>query len=327
MTDEPHPPTTPELRVGRRRLPGRRLPASLVLAGLLVLGGLALVASGREPDYAVDCLAVGAHVDDAEGGKGTEAFLEARDALGPLSIHRTFDQVLPSSFEESSAASDPAAGVRSFVSWKPPGGDHAAVARGEYDEEVAAWARSLPGGIHATAFHEPENDMTGAQFVAMQRHLYRVVKEANPEVRWGPVYMAYWWDPAKPEHYVGDPRAWWPGSGYADFAGLDWYGTEPRPMTSSPSFLHWYETMLPTGLPLLITEYGQYALRPGDDADPRLQQLRAEAIRADAAWIRDHPRIRMWMYWQDDGRQGDWRMTDEASQNAWRAVAEHGCRP
>ena len=71
--------------------------------------------------------------------------------------------------------------------------------------------------MYATAFHEPENDLTAAEFVAFQRHVYTVVKAANPTILWGPVYMAYWWDPSKPDHYVGNPAAWWPGDRYADF--------------------------------------------------------------------------------------------------------------
>ncbi len=87
----------------------------------------------------------------------------------------------------------------------------------------------------------------------------------------------------------------------------------------------WFETMRPTGLPLFITEYGQYAVAEGEQRDPAKERARAEAIRTDAAWIAEHPRIRMWMYWQAVGAQGDWRMHDEASQRAWREVAETGC--
>jgi hypothetical protein len=291
-----------------------------------VVAVTAVIACGPER-YGVDCLAVGAHVDAGVGPHRLDTFLAAREYLGPLTMRRSFDARLPASFAESDAADDAAAGLRSFVSWKPPNGDHAGAARGEYDEEVSAWARSVPRtGVYATAFHEPENDMTAEEFVAMQRHLYPVVKEANDTIQWGPVYMSYWWNPAETEHYVGDPQAWWPGVEYADFVGLDWYGAEPRPMVTSPEFLHWYAVMEPTGLPMVIPEYGQYVLPPGQVPDPTLHQKRAEAIEADAAWISEHPRVRIWLYWQDTGHQGDWSMTDEPSQRAWRAVARSGCR-
>jgi hypothetical protein len=322
-------PSAPAPPAGRRR-PLRRIGVLGVVALLLAVAGA--VAVGRwwpQEDYAVSCLAVGAQVLDPDhpaDPTGTAAFLGARDQLGPLTIRRSFDPALPEHFDHSAATDDPAAGLRSFVSWKPPNRDYRGAARGRYDDRVTAWARSVPRtGVYATAFHEPENDMTAEQFVALQRHLYAVVKAANPTIRWGPIYMAYWWDPAQPSHYVGDPAAWWPGDDAADFAGLDWYGPDPEPMTTSPEFEHWYQTMSATGKPLLITEYGQYARKPWDRPDPVKQRERAAAIRADAAWIGRHPEFRMWMYWNGTGNQGDWRLTDRASQQAWRAVARAGC--
>ncbi|TQN37554.1 hypothetical protein FHU33_4209 [Blastococcus colisei] len=300
------------------------LPAAVLVCALV---GTAWWWEGRER-YAVDCLAVGAHVDDLGRDDRLETFREVDRLMGPLTMRRSFDPALPPSFAESDAAGDAVAGLHSFVSWKPPDGDHAGAAQGRYDDEIAAWARSVPRtGVYATAYHEPENDMTAAEFVALQRHLYRVVKDANETIRWGPVYMSYWWDPAEPSHYVGDPQAWWPGAEFADFAGLDWYGADPRPMTTSPNFLHWYEAMRPTGEPMVIPEYGQYVLPEAERPDQARQRARAEAIRADAAWIAEHPEIRVWLYWQDTGHQGDWAMTDEGSQRAWAAAALAGCRP
>jgi hypothetical protein len=323
----------------------RRRPLVLAL-GVVVLAVLAAVAvrvwgPGSPPpvsraanpspypaptqSYATSCLAVGAAV--AGGETDVARFLRTRQALGPLTIRRSFDPSLPRSFAASAAAGDAAAGLHSFVSWKPPGGDHAGAAAGKYDRQIAAWARSVPRtGVFATAWHEPENNMTADQYVAFERHVYSVVKAANPTIRFGPVYMAYWWDPTQPRHYVGDPEAWWPGNGYADFAGLDWYGADPTPMTTSASFRQWYRTMSPTGVPLYITEYGQGVRKPGQAADPAKDAARAQAITTDAAWIQAHPRIRMWLYWQATGAQGDWRLHDAASQAAWHAVADTGCR-
>lgn len=325
---------TPERPSGDRpprwRFPGARAGLVAVVVLVLVLGGAVAVGTWwpRE-DYAVSCLAVGAQVRGPVQGTeaaGTAAFVTARQELGAVTIRRSFDSTLPASFASSAAAGDPAADVHSFVSWKPPNGDVRGAARGRYDDRVTAWARSVPRtGVYATAFHEPENDMTAAEFVAMQRHLYGVVKAANPTIRWGPIYMAYWWDPAEPGHYVGDPAAWWPGNDFADFAALDWYSAAPEPMSTSPQFEQWYRTMSGTGKPLLITEYGQYAVGAAAQPDPAQQGARAAAIRADAAWITGHPEFRMWMYWDGPGAQGDWRLTDRASQRAWQAVAAAGC--
>jgi hypothetical protein len=299
-------------------------------AELPVLAGKPVVSdSWNDPSgYAVDCLAVGAAVN-APGqvdGPDLELFSKADEVLGPLTVRRSFDTALPHGHWTSAASGDADAGIRSFVSWKPPHGDVPGTTAGRYDEEIAAWARSVPRtGVFATSFHEPENDMGAAEFVAFQRHVYGVVKSANPTIHWGPVYMAYWWDPATPSHWVGNPKAWWPGDGYADFAAVDWYAPDPRPMTTSPSFRTWYRVMARTGVPLYITEYGQYAVPSGQRSDPAKEQARAAAIREDAAWIADHPKIRMWIYWQATGIQGDWRLRDPAGRKAWREVAASGC--
>ena len=168
--------------------------------------------------------------------------------------------------------------------------------------------------------------MGAAEFVAFQRHVYGVVKSANPTIRWGPVYMAYWWDPATPSHWVGDPKAWWPGDGYADFAAVDWYAPRSRPMTTSPSFRTWYQVMARTGVPLYITEYGQYAVPSGSGPIPR----RSKPARPPSGRTpRGSPTIRgsaMWIYWQAVGDQGDWRLRGRGvRKRAWREVAAAGC--
>lgn len=281
-------------------------------------------------NYAVNCLAVGATVN--VGGRTTDGpklglFHTADAAIGPLTIRRSFEPSLPTSFATSSAAADPAQGLHSFVSWKAPNGDYRGVIAGTYDQQITAWAKSVPRtGVFATAYHEPENNMSAADFVALQRHLYPLIKKANPTIRWGPVYMSYWWDPSQTAHYVGDPQAWFPGKGYADFVGLDWYGADPTPMTTSRSFQNWYKVFAPTGLPLVMPEYGQY-FAPVDRApDPAKLQARVSAIRQDAAWIAQHPQFKAWLYWQGGGNTGQWRLTDAASQQAWQSIAASGCR-
>ena len=307
----------------------RRRLLTIVFTVLVMLVPAATPVPPARDAHGYGCLAVGAWVGDEGTVFPAQRFAAANADIGPLTIRRSFDATLPATFDSSAASGDPAAGVSSFVSWKPPGGDHGGAAAGAYDRQITAWARSVPTtGVFATAFHEPENDMTAGEFVAFQRHVYRVVKAANPTIHWGPVYMAYWWDPAEPDHYVGDPQAWWPGDGFADFVGLDWYGDDPTPMTASPSFRQWYEVMAPTGLPLMIPEYGQSVTRNGPGGSPALELARARAITQDARWIAAHPQLTGWLYWQGFGPRGtDWRLTDPLSVKAWRAAASDGCGP
>ncbi|MBA3523834.1 MAG: DNRLRE domain-containing protein [Geodermatophilaceae bacterium] len=268
---------------------------------------------------------IGAAANDGSGIAGIDVFNESNAAIGPLRFRRSFDSGLPSSFQTSAAKDDAANGYRSFVSWKPPNGDFVGAAQGKYDPQVIAWAQSVPTtGVYATSFHEPENDMTGAQFVALQRHLYTVVKAANPSIQWGPVYMSYWWDDGT-NHYIGDKAAWWPGNDYADFTAVDTYSAkQPVALENDPEFRGWYDYMLGTGEEMIISEYGQYVVKPGLSADPVKLADRARIITEDAAWLAEQGTISMWLYWDATGAQGDWRLNDPESQQAWREVAGTG---
>jgi hypothetical protein len=136
--------------------------------------------------------------------------------------------------------------------------------------------------------------------------------------------MTYWWNPAAKSHYIGSPDAWWPGNAYADFSAADTYAATPTPLEQDPEFRGWYDYMVTKGKPLLITEYGQYVVPPGQQPDPSKQSLRAQVIAADAAWIEREGKISMWLYWNGMGSKGDWRLHDVASRQAWQAVAASG---
>jgi hypothetical protein len=346
-SDGVHPPGGPSGPVPRRDR--RAVTTLLVLAVVLLVaavlavrghvgGGSALPTTASPPatasapahGYALDCLAVGAAValGDRPASQAQQLFRQADEAIGPLTLRRSYDPDLPATFAKSAAGGDPAVRLHSFVSWKAPNGDPHGVIAGKYDRQIRAWAESVPRtGVFATSYHEPENNMTADEFVAYQRHVYTVVKAANPTIRWGPVYMAYWWDPQQKDHFVGDPQAWFPGTKYADFVGIDWYSDDPTPMTTSPSFTYWYQVFAPTHLPLVIPEYGQYARPLDQPRDPTVESARARAIHQDAEWIFGHPEFKAWIYWQTGGSKTEYRMRDEASRTEWQHVALSGCRP
>ncbi|MBA3523249.1 MAG: hypothetical protein H0T85_01575, partial [Geodermatophilaceae bacterium] len=50
----------------------------------------------------------------------------------------------------------------------------------------------------------------------------------------------------------------------------------------------------------------------------------AATIRQDATWLAAQGTISMWLYWDATGAQGDWRLSDPESQQAWREVAQSG---
>ncbi len=253
------------------------------------------------------------------------AFDSANATIGPLKVHRSFDSTLPATFAKSSGKDDAAHGYASFVSWKPPGGDFVGAANGAYDAAITAWAKSVPTtGVFATSYHEPEDNMTGPQFVALQRHLYTVVKAANPTIQWGPVHMSYWWKNPSAIGKVSPSSqdSWDVGDAYRDFTAVDNYSRTPLSLQTDPQFHSWYDFFLAKSTkPLFITEYGQYVVPPGGTADPNMQAARAAVIKTDATWLATQPRIQMWLYWDGTGSAGDWTLTDTASQTAWKAAA------
>jgi hypothetical protein len=267
-------------------------------------------------------IAIGAAVNN---GKSSDIslFRERMNTLGPMTFRRSFNSSLPETFQKSAAKDDAKYGLKSFVSWKPPSGDYVGAANGKYDDAVIKWAKSVPStGVYATAFHEPENDMTGPQFVAMQRHLYTIVKKANPSIQWGPVYMSYWWGKGT-SHYIGNPDEWWPGNEFADFSAVDHYTLDaPVPLSQDNEFMTWYRYMAPKNVPLIIAEYGQYAIENGKRVASH-EAKRAEVIKQDAAWLQRQDKFVLWMYWDAFGKKNeDWGLRDKASADAWKSLAD-----
>lgn len=109
-----------------------------------------------------------------------------------------------------------AAKLTPFVSFKP---NPVEVKAGKWDQHFETAARSLPTGCYLTVWHEPENDMPAATFVAVYERAYARMKAANPTLRMGPVNMAYQWQPNRSA--TAQPWAW--ATTAKDFHGIDIY--------------------------------------------------------------------------------------------------------
>lgn len=268
-------------------------------------------------------LTIGAHTFDSSGNDTIAGFEQQNSLIGPLKVRRSFTSGIPSSIDQSSAKGDVANGVIPFVSIKPPGNDIQGVINGKYDAQITAWAKTLPtsGLVYATMYHEPEGDMNGATYVALQRHVSPVVKKANPNVRYGQIYGSYRWQIGT-SHYSGPMANWYPGDNYSDFVAIDTYDQTPTPLTQDPQFMGWYSQFKNVNKPMFITEYGQYEYH--GSPDPAMLQKEASVINQDYAWIKT-TKISMWLNW-DSGvpaNQGtqDWRLQGPAA-SAWKAIAQ-----
>ncbi|GAA0910839.1 hypothetical protein [Virgisporangium aurantiacum] len=243
--------------------------------------------------------------DTVGSGNTCAGFLEERGHLGPLEIRRVFT---------STGATPPADAVTchtthgailwySFKTSCTP----TAVAAGTCDAEIQAIAGAMPSGSYLTYFHEPEDDMTGVQFVAAFTRVYVVAKAVNAAVRIVPVHMSYQWRPGSTKvtnNGTGGDREiqdWIVPAAYADAYGFDLYwqastrGSEPDdPVSvgSDPRMLRWYAAFGGLGEPLSLTEWGI-------DDDMGTRASRGPAIRASRIWLESHGFDTI-LYWQHD---------------------------
>jgi hypothetical protein len=95
--------------------------------------------------------------------------------------------------------------------------------------------------------------------------------------------VAFLWvpqDAGSPQTAANSPAAFWPGSGYVDWVGTDFYASYPN-FTLLDAFYQAFP-----GKPFVLSEWALY----GSD-DPGF-------VRALFAWVQSHPRVRMLNYYQ-----------------------------
>jgi hypothetical protein len=265
-----------------------------------------------------------------------------------LHIRRSYESTIPASFAESSAGDDPANGLTSFLSVKPPdrpgtnSPDVEGTARGDYDGRIATFCASVPSGTYLTMFHEPEGDMTGVQYVAMFTRFYDVCKSAQPDAKIGYVAGGFQWRPASQRTAV--PDAWWMGADHVDFLAIDAYINDPAGahiLPELPTFARWYAWATTKHKPIVLSEFGvESEVRTDDQVQGFSDQERSTLIEESLAWVWTQPAIRMVLWFNGTqaapgGRNHVLNPTksyesDEFSgaRQAWiRAVRRYGRRP
>jgi len=122
------------------------------------------------------------------------------------------------------------------------------------------------------------------------------------------------------------PEEWDVGDAHRDFTAADTYSVKGEALETDPEFRAWYDFFAAVSAkPLGIAEYGQYAVPPGQPRDPALEAKRAGLITRDAAWLAARPQVSaMWLVWNGYGSQGNWKLQDRDSIDAWKAVAALG---
>lgn len=126
------------------------------------------------------------------------------------------------------------AGQHPFFSFKPPINGTAAQWSVAGQQVIGVCDPFLHGNpnlkIYVAVWHEPENDMTGQQYVTIQNFFYQYLKTNSlfpSRLLIGPVHMAYQWAPGR---NVTNPADWIPA--HFDFRGVDVYTHNLLPMGS-----------------------------------------------------------------------------------------------
>jgi hypothetical protein len=260
-------------------------------AGFSATATAPAITLAKAPAVVANKLIVGSFTNTTAGAT-TQSFVNERTNIPGLQVRRAFNSGMPTSIANTEAAKDAAAGVVTFLSVKP---SYTAV--GSDNAKIASLAKSMPAGSYLTAWHEPENDMTAAQYVAMFRNFYSVAKAANPNIYVGNVYMTYQWGAGRK---VTTPDAWWAGANSTDFLGTDTYmdtwqkdaAGNPKPLSADPDHMRWHNWAAGKGKPLLLTESG--VGQGFTDAQ------RANYYLTNEAWLTAH-NYRMFLPWNGAG--------------------------
>jgi hypothetical protein len=278
------------------------------LVATVALTAAAIPATSHAGTLTLPTLAVGAttSINDMVGSGNTCAgFLDERTHLGQLNIRRVFTSAgaLPPADAINCQTAQGATLWYSFKSSCTP----AAVAVGTCDSEIQAIATAMPAGSFLTYFHEPEDDMTGVQFVNAFKRVYQRAKLVNAAVNVVPVYMSYQWRPGSTlvtNNGTGGDREisdWIVPAAFTDAYGFDLYwqastrGSEPDDPVSiglDPRMLRWYGAFSALSRPLTLTEWGI-------DDDMGVRASRGPAIRASRTWLTTHG-FKVICYWQHD---------------------------
>ncbi|MFG1992023.1 hypothetical protein ACGFJ7_18800 [Actinoplanes sp. NPDC048988] len=285
------------------------MPTVLYRALIATTAVVLVAAAAPAPAHAAaPAPAVGATTSAADtvgSGNTCAGFLDERAHLGNLGIRRVFASAgqLPPADAVNCHTAYGAVLWFSFKTSCTP----VAVAAGGCDTEIQNIAAAMPAGAYLTYFHEPEDDMTGTQFVAAFSRVYVVAKAVNASISIVPIHMSYQWRPGSTgvtNNGTGGDREirdWIVPPLYADAYGFDLYwqastrGSEPdNPVSAGndPRMLRWYNAVAGLGRPLTLPEWGI-------DDDQGVRASRGPAIRASRAWLSARD-FRVIAYWQMD---------------------------
>jgi hypothetical protein len=319
----------------RTRRNRARLGAGIIAAGALAVAALALAVlattsgqqvkqspqqsgSGTLPATAGSYL--GVYADGVPTSyAGVAAFTNATGIRPRLVVYYS-GWLEP--FDTAFATTAARHGAVPLVQINPTGVSLADIASGRYDSYLTAYALAVRAYRHPVILsfgHEMNaywyswgyGSTSPATFVAAWRHIVTVFRER------GARNVTWLWTVnviEKQQEQIPGPAAWWPGSAYVTWVGIDGYYLEPSSQFASlfgPTIIAVREL---THDPILIAETSAVPAvgQPGKIADV-------------FAGVRTYGLLGL--VWFDDVTSDDYRITSPAAIAAFRRAAEADIRP
>jgi hypothetical protein len=285
--------------------------------GVLAIGGLAVNKPLMQPLYPHSRAAAGPirRVTAGRPGcgvnKGSGGTWQAVSAAtGGLVGYRGYDtpaQGTPAAWPGPGASPLPEAASLQVISIKPNINE---VLSGALDDQLRAFARSVPAGAMVTCWHEGEaagNGYTTAQILSLHARCYPIFKAASPGCRYGQIVTCY--TASRPSgHY---PLGQWMAPGL-DFYGLDGYQPASSHTVASVFGVAADQIRARLGnVPLAVTECNS-AVQPG----------RAEWFHDSWAWAQANKCLTYFTFWDPAGSGSayEWLPDDVAAIAALSAI-------
>jgi len=190
---------------------------------------------------------------------------------------------------------------------------------GAYDATIKAWFAGAPRDrdVYWTYFHEPEDNIAAGEFTAAE---YRAAWQrisaladtaGNTKLHATLILMCFTLEPSSGRTFAD----YYPGASAIDVLGWDCYnGNASKGTYIDPAaqFDRVLATSKSLGKPFAVAEFNSH-LVAGDGGAGR-----AAWLKTSASWLATNHAVYVSIF--DSPVGGDYRMTDSASQQAWKQV-------
>jgi len=256
----------------------------------------------------------GVNLDLSNGRSMSDAWEHAVSSFGTPDVVRVFNSGAPSNWNAATVAK----GADISVSFKILPKD---VLSGKYDSKLRSWFRAAPSNVavYWTYYHEPEDQIengtfTAADYRAAWKHIVDIQRETCQPNLHSMLILMDWTVASGSGRTFSD---YYPGSKYIDVLGWDPYNPwQHNTEYKDPSaiFGKLISVSKAQGKPFAIAETG--SLLEGNDKGAG----RAAWLKKTASYLQDNGALFVTYFDTLTPLGNDFRLTDAASKNAWKAV-------